>query len=57
LTIGPLTLPSPRWGEGRVRGDTIGRNEVYCVSIKYSGDNDLESEELIERAIKKDLDD
>jgi len=22
LTIGPLTLPSPRWGEGRVRGDT-----------------------------------
>jgi hypothetical protein len=28
LTMGPLTLPSPRWGEGRVRGDTNGCNEI-----------------------------
>jgi len=26
--MGPLTLPSPRWGEGRVRGDTNGSNEI-----------------------------
>jgi len=23
-----ITLPSPRWGEGRVRGDTNGCNEI-----------------------------
>jgi hypothetical protein len=44
LTIGPLTLPSPpayrQAGAGerdRVRGDTNGCNEIYCVWFRKKG--------------------